>query len=137
MLAMQHTSTSSSLCGTNCVKVLKTMEGGNPVVMCLSKGKTLKFEIPRNGGVLISECNCHIGMKQLQYIVLRAAWSWYLGPTPVHVLFQCKNRKHLVPQCSQCNATGLTDTTFMKFHQKVLEVCGLQDTEQSGNKRTP
>ena len=56
MLAMQHTSTSSSLCGTNCVKSIENNGGGNPIVMCLSKGKTLEFEIPKNGGVLISEC---------------------------------------------------------------------------------
>ena len=52
------------------------------------------------------------------------------------MLFQCKNRKHLVLQCGQCNGTGLTDTTFMKFRRKVLEVCDLQNVEQTGNKRT-
>ena len=52
------------------------------------------------------------------------------------MLFQCKNRKHLVLQCGRCNGTGLTDTTFMKFRQKILEVCDLQNVEQTGNKRT-
>ena len=118
----------------NLYKSIEDNGGGNPDVMRLSKGKT-PFTFPEMerslfpNAIAMEDVDDATSVHCFEELVL-VPWTYS------SVLFQCKNRKHLVPQCGQCNGTGLADTTFMKFRRKVLHVCGLQDSEQGGNKRT-
>lgn len=113
----------------NLFKSIHDNGGGNPLVMRLSKGKT-PFTFPEMekalfpNAVPIEDIEKGESVHCFERLVF-VPWTYS------SVLFQCKNKKRLVPKCSQCNGTGLIDTSFMKFRQKVLNVCDLQDTESS------
>ena len=118
----------------NLFKSIEDNGGGHPTVLRLPNGN-IPFAFPEmekslfQNAIALEDVAESDSVHCFEKLVL-VPWSF------ASVLFRCKMSRTLLSQCIKCNGKGLANTTFMKFRQKVLNACSLQDSERDGNKGT-
>ena len=118
----------------NLFKSIEDNGGGHPTVLRLPNINT-PFAFPEMekslfpNAIALEDVDESDSVHCFDKLVL-VPWSF------ASVLFRCKMSPNLLSQCIKCNGKVLADSTFMKFRQRVLSACGLQDSKRDGNKQT-